>query len=149
MKGVSPLIASVFLIVMVISLASLITTWMITLVKETQSSVGERTAKTIDCSNAAITIDNVFLNPSERTARIIVRNSGFVDGLEITSSELLDITGNTFSASGLPLIINKGDVATILFEDHNINMCSNFMQALVSTTCGGVHDIFTSTPVCL
>ncbi len=150
MKGISPLIASVFLIVIVVSLASIITTWMTTFVKSTQETVGERASETLDCSNAEITIDNVFLSPSEKTARIIVRNSGFVDGLVIQSAQIIDISGNSYSATNLPIEnFNKGDIVSIEFAYHNIETCSDFLKAIVSTNCGGVSDTFESTPICL
>lgn len=147
MKGISPLIASVLLIVLVVSIASLVTTWLNTLVKSTQDTVGERTLEGVQCSNADITIDEVYL--SEGSASVVVKNSGFVDDLALTSAQTFDTGGNNVSAVNMPLTaFNKGDLKTLVFNDPSLN-CATFSQVIVTTNCAGVAETFSGTPQCV
>lgn len=146
-KGVSPLIASVFLIVLVVSIASLVTTWMTQLVKDTEEEIGQRATASIECSNAAITVENVFVG--EGSANIIARNSGLTDDLSIISAQIFDLFGNNFSAVNLPIAdFDRGDIENILFTDPQI-LCTTFSQATINTDCGSVSESFTGTPECI
>lgn len=146
-KGVTPLIASVFLIVLVVTLASLVTTWITTVVKETQNTVGERAENSIDCSNAEVTIDNVFV--SIGSGRAIIRNSGFVDDLTIETAQIFNSDGRSSTADNVPMNdFNKGSVQTLLFNDENIN-CALFYKLVVTTNCGTVYAEFTGQPDCV
>ena len=147
MKAVTPIIASVFLIVLVITLSGIVTTWLTTVVKGTQESVGERSGEAIDCSNADITIDQVFIGGG--SARAILRNSGFVDDLTLTTAQIINSDGRSFVASNVPMHdFNKGDMETLLFTDASIN-CALFSKLIVTTSCGTISAEFSGQPECV
>jgi len=148
MKGVSPLVASVLLIVLVVSAASLVTTWMSTLVKSTQETVGVRTMEGVECTNADITIDEVYVS-NTGAASVVVKNSGFVNDMSLVSALTFDKSGNSASAENVPLTsINKGDLKILIFNDPSIN-CASFSQVIVTTNCAGVSETFSGTPQCV
>ncbi len=147
MKAVTPLIASVFLIVLVVTIASLVTTWLTTVVKETQETVGERSGESIECSNADVTIDEVFLG--DGTGRAIIRNSGFVDNLSIETAQIINTDGRSFVATNVPLAdFNKGEIETLTFTDESIN-CALFSKLIVTTNCPTIYAEFTGAPDCI
>ena len=146
-KGITPLIASVFLIVLVITLAGIIMTWLTTVVKDTQATVGERSGESIECSNADITIDQVFV--TDGSARAIVRNSGFVDNLSLPTAQLINYDGSTFVAENVPVEnFYKGDIVTLEFHGAGIN-CALFSKIMVTTSCAAVSAQFTGAPECV
>ncbi|MDI6721715.1 MAG: hypothetical protein QMD85_04955, partial [Candidatus Aenigmarchaeota archaeon] len=63
MKGLSPLIATVILIVIVVSIAAIITNFATFLTRETEERVTNRTTKSLDCSGGEIRIREVYLSP--------------------------------------------------------------------------------------
>jgi flagellin-like protein len=148
MKGISPLVASVLLIVMVVTIAALITTWLTTFTKTSQQSVTNKTDTTLDCSGASISIQDVYVtNGSLGTVRALVKNDGLTDGLSIISGQLLNSSGGNFTATNLPFTgFNVGGLATIVFANASIATCSSFSQVIVTSSCGGIFDVFSSPP---
>src|SRR3989344_7354935 len=147
MKAVSSLIASVFLIVLVVTLAGIITAWLTTVVRETQTTVGERSGEGLNCANAAITIDNVFL--SGGTGRAIERNLGYAVNLTLTTAVLINIDGRSVVASNAPLSnFNKGDIETLTFSDSLIN-CALFSKLVVTTDCSTITAEFSGPAECV
>ncbi|MFC2143642.1 hypothetical protein ACFLQN_04560 [Candidatus Aenigmatarchaeota archaeon] len=145
-KGISPLIASVFLIVLVVAVASIITTWLTTLVKTTEEDVSDRTGESIECSNADITIDELFISSGSGNAIII--NSGFVDNLSLLSSQIINLGGLNFSATNTPVHdFNKGDVVNLYFSDPGIN-CGTFSKLIITTSCASLTKEYTGNPTC-
>lgn len=156
-KGVSPLLAAVLLIAVTIAIATLVMGWLTTVTRTTQVTVSNKTAEAVDCSSASIVIEEVFVSAGiNRTARVIVRNSGLSDNLQIISAQIYNRTGSNFSAGSLPLTgFNRGNVTTLSFSPTGppggtvVDACpGDFSRALVSTNCGGVSTEFTGTPKC-
>ena len=144
MKGVSPLIATVLLIVIVVSLVAMLSGWLTTFFIGTRETISNRTTSTVSCSGSSLQIDTVYAtiaNGTAANAKAVVRNDGVVDGLSITSAQLLNTTGSNYSAtSPLPSVgnFNRGAIKTLIFENISLSSCSAFSQVVVSTECGSV-----------
>ena len=151
MKGVSPLIATVLLIVIVVSLVAILSGWLTTFFVGTRETVSNRTSSTVSCSGSSLAIDTVYVtiaNGTSANAKAVVRNDGVVDGLSIISAQLLNTTGSNYSAtSTLPTAgnFNRGAIRTLTFENVSLQSCSAFSQVVVSTECGSVA--FKTNPV--
>ena len=156
-KGISPLLASVLLIAVTVAIATLVAGWLSTTVRTTQTTVSNRTLEATECSSASITIEDVYMDAGRNASqRIVVRNSGQSDSLQIVSAQLYNITGGNFSARSLPITnFNRGNVTTLSFEQYStagamiVDTCPGaFSKIIISTNCGGVSAEFTGTPKC-
>jgi flagellin-like protein len=150
-KGISPLLAAVLLIAVTVSIGTLVMGWLGTIMRSTQTEVSNTTTEAVDCSSAGIIIEDVFLSSGfNKTARVIARNSGFLDGMQIISAQIYNRTGSNFSASSLPVTnLNKGNLTTLSFSPNAtiVNACpDDFSRVIVSTNCGSTE--FTAVPSC-
>jgi len=153
MKGVSALFGVVLIIVFTLSLATLIFGFLTANIKETTERIGNKTALAVDCASASISIEDVFASqrsPTNFTVRVIVKNTGFTDGLVIQGAEVFNKTGSNFTAGGIPLSnFNRGNIATLVFENVSFTSCpKDFSKAIVTTSCGAISDTFDGTPKC-
>lgn len=151
MKGLSPLVATVLLIVIVVSIATLVTGWVTTFTRQSQETATNRTTSAIDCSGASISIRSVFVtNGTAGSAAVLVENTGFVNDLTITAAQVLNRTGGNFSSSATPVSnFDRGDIATLRFSNVSIPLCPNdFSEVVVATNCGGISDRFKDAPKC-
>jgi flagellin-like protein len=150
MKGVSPLIATVLLVVIVVIMASLITNFTTDIVRTSGDTVKNRTGSTVDCSGASIAINDVFLsNGTAGSAKVSVINNGLKDGMVIVSGVLYNNTGSGFSASNVPVSnFDVGEVASLNFANLSVPLCGNFSYVVVTTNCGGVTDSYSKAPKC-
>lgn len=150
MKGVSPLVASVLLIVIVVTIAALLTSWLTTFTKGAQSTVSNRTDVALDCSGASISIQDVYVtNGSAGTIRVLVKNDGLVGRLSIISAQVLNTSGNNFTASNMPVTsFDIGDVESVVFGNVSVTTCSAFSQVVVTSNCGGILDTWARSPKC-
>ncbi len=151
--GISPLLASVLLIAVTVAIATLVAGWLSTTVRTTQTTVSNRTLDATECSGASITIEEVYMDAGRNASqRVIVKNSGQADSLQIVSAQIYNRTGGNFSALSLPITnFNRGNVTTLVFDPNNtvIDACpGDFSKVVISTNCGGVSTEFTSTPKC-
>ncbi|GEM_PF-1352273 len=146
-KGVSPLIAAVLLIVMAVTIAGLVFSWLNTFTTSTQRKVENRTSEAVNCAGASLRIREVYLqNGSAATVRVVVENTGYVNNLTISGAQVLNTTGHNFTANNTPLMFNRGEIVTVLFIGVSMTQCANFSKVLVGTQCGGINDEWTDTP---
>src|SRR3989344_7950573 len=115
MKGISPLVASVLLIVIVVTISALLISWITQFTKGAQSTVTNRTDTVLDCNGASISIQEVYVqNGTLGTIRAIVKNDGLVNGLSIITAQAINRTGSNFTAVNLPVTdFNPGNIANI------------------------------------
>jgi flagellin-like protein len=148
MKGVSPLVATVMLIVIVVSLVALISGWLTTMMTDTRETVSNRTGEGVRCTGASVSIESVYIteNSTAGVASMIVKNNGIVDELSIISAQIYNSSGYNFTAStALPdTDFVRGAVKTIRFENVSLADCAAFSQAVVATNCGS--DRFKAKP---
>ncbi len=145
MKGLSPLLATVLLISITVAIATIVMGWMTNVTKESQITIGNKTATAVDCSASDISVDAVYMDFSANRSRVAVRNSGFVDD-KIVSASMLNSNGDTLGVvTSLPINMSKGALATIEFNmSGKMSNCNNFSQIIVTTQC--TYDKFKSTP---
>ena len=143
-KGVSPLIASVLLIVIVVSLVAIISGWLNTFMTDTRETVSNRTDASVQCTGASLVIETVYANFANGTAanaRAIVKNDGVTDKVSIVSAQLYNTTGSNFSVtSPMPVTdFAPGAIRTLIFENVSLPSCSAFSQVVVSTQCSSAR----------
>jgi FlaG/FlaF family flagellin (archaellin) len=151
MKGLSPLISTVLLIAISLTIVSIIMGWATTLVREQTGAIGNRTGEAVECTGADIYIEDVYLNLRTNESRVHVRNSGQIN-LEIKSSSLSNDRGvMATNLTAFPVSIPKSDaLKEVLFNITNIiTACGNFSNAIVTTNCGNTYYKFTGTPNCV
>lgn len=138
MKGVSPLIAAVLLIVIVVSITALISGWLTTFFIGTRETVTNRTDTQVGCTGASLYVETVYVSIANGTAgnvRAIVKNDGVIDEA-ITAAQYVNTTGHNYSTTtALPITFNRGSIKTLNFENVSIQNCTAFSQVVVSTNC--------------
>lgn len=149
-KGISPLIASVLLIAIVVTVAGILLGWGGAFIKVLQQTSENKTFTTVDCSGANIDIDEVYLvNGTLGRARVVVKNTGVVDDLIITQGVLFNRTFGNFSATNLPIMgFSRGDIEIVIFDNVSAVKCGDFSSVTVSASCPDASDTFSGSPVC-
>lgn len=140
-KGISPLIASVLLIVFTISIATVIVTWLNKYTSTTTETADVTNQNLLDCTKQRPVIDNVFLNSSNYVSKILVRSAGS-QSLVLTSLQVLASDGTVCAATnvnGVALAVGNSTVFSVPACAIN---CTNFQVARVTTTCGQSSDEF-------
>ncbi len=152
MKGISPLIASVLLIAFTVAIATLVMGWFSTLTRSTTSTVSNKTSESIECSNAQIGIQDIYItagNTTTGSARVIVKNNGFKT-IGIISLQIYNTTGHNFSSgfSGVGTFA-PGSIRTFSIENVSVITCpTTFSKVIVTSNCGGIADVFDGAPKC-
>lgn len=147
-KGLSPLISAVLLIVIAVSIAALVFSWINTFTISTERKVSNKTDEAVDCSGASISIKDVFLtNGTNGTVRVVVANTGYRENMTIQSGQVYNKTGHNFSADNTPVTLGKGELGNIIFSNVSVQQCANFSRVFIATKCGGIDDEFTGTPI--
>ncbi len=149
-KGISPLIAAVLLIAFTVAIATLVMGWFSTFTRTTTTTVSNKTSQAISCSNAQISIDDVYirLNATESDVNIHIKNTGFAN-IGITGLQVYNTTGHNFSTGfGTAPGIVPGSIVVFNITRASIPTCATFSKVIVTSNCGGITDIFESTPKC-
>lgn len=110
-KGISPIIASVLLIAVVISVTAIFSNWAPEMVESVTEGVEDQTSSQIECNEAGIELYSVNYNNGE--AEVVIRNTGGIEleddvilaafdsedslitqetGITVSSSELSNVT---------------------------------------------------------
>lgn len=154
MKGISPLIASVLLIAFTLAIATLIFGFLTTTVNQAVDTTTNRSNAAIDCASASIRVEDVYItgNSSASTVTVVVKNTGYADGLVIQDAQVFNKTGSNFTTRNLPIAnFNKGNIMTLVFGNVSFSSAAcpqGFSKAVVTTTCGAVAYTFSGTPKC-
>lgn len=144
-KGISPLIASVLLIVFTISIATLIVTWLNNYTASTTEEVDQSNQQFLECSKQRPLIDNVFANSSSSTkpiVRVAVRNAG-TDSFTLKSLQVFGEDGTTCTGFGVnDRVMTVGNSSVFNFTEACAVNCTTFQLARVTTTCGPSSNEF-------
>jgi hypothetical protein len=145
MKAVTDYVAVTLLVAITVAIATLFVGWSITLTQTQTQTVGNKTKAAVDCTNAKITIDDVYIDLAANKTRISVRNSGLL-GESVVSAIAISANGNVSSnLTAFPIALSKGDSVSIeLNTSDRITACGNFSKAIVTTQCASVE--FDGTP---
>mgnify|MGYP001585630610 CR=1 FL=1 len=146
MKGISPLIAGVFLIAITVTIAMLVTAWSTAVTSSAQAGISNKSSELTGCSGAAIDIETVYLvGTTNATATAVVKNSGLVNDLQIISAQLFLANGTNISAQSLPVTnFDRGNIVALSFRNVALgSSCpGNFSRVSVESTCPGAADMF-------
>ncbi|HLC76960.1 MAG TPA: archaellin/type IV pilin N-terminal domain-containing protein [archaeon] len=152
MKGISPLIASVLLIAFTVSIATLVSGWFSTLTRSTTTTVSNKTSESISCSNAQISIEDVYISAGSvatGSARVIVKNNGYTT-IGVNGLQIYNTTGQNFSSGFSPVsTFDAGAIQTFSIVNVSVISCpSTFSKVIVTSNCGGITDTFDGAPKC-
>ena len=147
MKGMSPLIGSVLVIAITVTVFGILGGWIPDFIKSTQTDVGNKSTEAIECTSADVTIGSVYIDLSQNVSRVSVRNSGFTDD-QIISAHFLNNKGEECTnLTALPITFPQGSMKSIEFNiTGKITACANFSKVEISTLCRSAD--FTGTPTC-
>ncbi|MCK5039435.1 MAG: hypothetical protein KAR87_00515 [Candidatus Aenigmarchaeota archaeon] len=147
-KAISPLIASVILIVFTMSIAALLTTWVQSITANQKESVDDSQDK-INCFRSNMEIDNDFTkvdsltNPTIFSARL--KNTGQED-ISIKYYRVWDnttepimwkITDSNVNKTG----IAKGNGLKIIINVSGLTYPDEFKKIKIETVCDGVYAL--------
>ena len=151
-KAISPLIASVILIVFTMSVAALLTSWVQSITSDQKESVDESQDK-IDCFLSNLEIDSDFTkvnskaNPTIFSARL--KNTGSNDlaflsyrvwGNDTEPSIWKIIDGDTNKTG-----IGKGNALKVILDISGLSSQADFKKIKIETNCEGVYVLIERT----
>ena len=147
MKGISPFIATVILIAMTLTVATIIGAWYVSFARTESKKIGSYSEEQIDCSHAGIRMYDVSLGTSNITNGTI-RNTG-----QITLSSLrlrfLCSNGNFVSylndTSGDPLQLDPGE--EFFFNLTSPCTITQLIKITIETSCPSVYDSVTPSQI--
>lgn len=88
-KGMSPLVASVLLLAVTLSVASIFSGWGPEVIRMVTDETMNTTQRTIDCNQAGLTIESARFDGASETA-VVVRNTGSADLDGVHTSAWID-----------------------------------------------------------
>lgn len=145
-KGISPLVATVFLVVFVIGISAMILVWIQDYTTGTTIKASESSDIVLDCSSTNVNIDSIFISnnsgTSNTTIRVVVSNVG-QSPLKLYEVAAWNLSGGICYMNLTKTVINVGESITVSnsgCEIYNSTDCSDFYKIKVSTTCGGIND---------
>ncbi len=144
-KGVSPLIATVLLIVFTVAISTIVVSWLRAYTADTTSSVGDTSQEVIECAKQNLRISNAYITinttaGAEDIIRATLKNTGSVN-FTVSSAYVYDIGG------GFCSLIPIGDVSVGAVENLRndsgceiFNAIADFSRIEITTTCGVSTD---------
>ncbi|MBI2972055.1 MAG: hypothetical protein HYY37_06550 [Candidatus Aenigmarchaeota archaeon] len=145
MKGVSPLIAFVMLIVIAVVVVPLVLGWYTTVIGTTQNKVGNVTKQQIDCTAAEMSIQDVYIDLPTNRSRVSVKNTGYVYDVIVSAVMLNRLGENASRLTAVPINLSRGDTTSIEFNlSGTITTCGNFSKVQVVSLCKS--SVFESSP---
>ncbi len=97
LKGVSPLIAAVLLIVFTVAIGAVVLNWMTEYTKGTTEKAGTDTSTTVECAKQILDIVDVKID-NDGNVTVFLQNLGSADA-RITTVTLYDDAGNICNAN--------------------------------------------------
>ncbi|MBI4015058.1 MAG: hypothetical protein HY365_03850 [Candidatus Aenigmarchaeota archaeon] len=134
MKGISPLIASVLLLAITFTLATVLSPWALTLVRKDTQTLSNKSSSVTECN--VVTIENVYLDFQNNVSRMYVLAKG---DAQVVSASILNKKGVNMAlanASQLPLDMSRGQRALITFNlTSALPACANYSKSVITTNC--------------
>jgi flagellin-like protein len=135
MKGLSPLIASVILIAIAITIAGIFSGWFTDFIKAIASMVQGREGSRVECSYGGIALDDLEYNTTSKYLSGYIENTGIITLGDI---ELVILYDNaTTEEKDLNKVIEPREKD---FFDVIVN--ENYEKVRVLTNCSDVFDEF-------
>jgi flagellin-like protein len=153
MKGISPLMASILLIAITLSVAMVAFNAFKGIASSQAGSASDLGESASDCAFKAIEITNVTINTTGSSQEIlmILENKG--NGpLTMATGFVADTDGNKCPFNVTNIVLEEGSIAAYrntsgcgIFS----SSCTDFNRAEISTKCGNAHDSYEAAPTCL
>lgn len=134
-KALSPLMATVMLIALTLTVAALLGSWFTTMTK-TQTSTIEESAKTqINCTSAILDIVDVTCSASEEKLKVVIHNLGDIELYDFSTYALINNTGYTNSTGGpnSTNLLNPGEQYILTY------FCSNATYCIANTSVSKIR----------
>lgn len=134
-KGISPLVATVLLLAIAFTMATIISPWVFNLIRSNTDTLGNKSSSVTDCN--VVTIENVYLDFQGNKSRVYVLAKG---GTTVLSASLLSTNGIQLPLSNpsvLPLTLGDGERKLIEFNLTSgiLPACQNFSKVVIATSC--------------
>ena len=126
-KGISPLLATVILIALTLSVAALLGSWFTSLTRTQTEMIGEQAETQINCSAALLEITDVTCSGSTDNIKVTITNLGnialynFSTLVTLNNTYYLNSTGGPNSTNPL----NPGEQAILSYFCDNTTYCIN------------------------
>lgn len=108
-KGISPLIASVLILAVTLSVASVFSGWAPQLLETVTDQTENQTLETVECNQASINIESVTYNSTADEVNVAIRNTGDSDLEEIQVAAWVDSLPDQDATTS----VNSGDQTTV------------------------------------
>ena len=136
MKGISPLLASIFLVLIAATVVPIFSGWFMDNLMSAADASGNRTEEAVKCNAAGLAIEDFYLDFSAGRARVNVRNSGQAPDRIVSAKVYAYYGSEAANLTEFPLNINAGEFKYLTFSTEGaIGSCSNFSYAVVSGRC--------------
>ena len=137
MKGISTLIASVIVIAITIIVGGLFMNWATDILKSQQATASNKTEECRPGSDTSI--EEVFIDISSNTSRVVIRNSG-TDDQQVVGANMYNKRGQLMeNRTVFPLTVVRGAISNLEFRLNNtvgnITACADFGKVIVTTRC--------------
>lgn len=133
MKGVSPLIATVLLIAFTISVAGIISIWLVGFSRTSSETIGSEASRQLICSYGGISLSNLRYSSSTGTLAGEVENTRSIVLGNITVQILY--ANATSQKTYLNISLTPREKASF-----NISVSSNYDKIRAMTNCSSVYD---------
>ena len=139
-KGVSPLIATVLLIVFTVAISTIVVSWLRDYTSDTTSSVSGTSQEVIECAKQNLKISNAYITVNTATGisdiKATLRNTGSVN-FTISSAYVYNTTGDFCNMMPSTTLVAVGAVINLANNTCGIlTSTSDFSRVEVTTTCG-------------
>lgn len=139
-KGVSPLIATVLLIVFTVAISTIVVSWLRDYTSDTTSSVSDTGQEVIECAKQNLKISNTYITVYTATGisdiKATLRNTGSVN-FTISSAYVYNTTGDFCDMMPSITLVTVGGVVNLANNTCDIlTATSDFNRVEVTTTCG-------------
>ena len=136
-KGISPLIASVLLIALVIGIAGIYSGWFTNFIKTITSTIGKNEEIRIQCTYGEVSLRNLIYNITSENLTGEIENT---DIIPLGNIDLEIFYNNvTKEDKDLNMTLNPGEK-----DVFNIAIGSNYQKIRVLTNCSNVYDELSS-----
>ncbi len=141
-KGISPLIAAVLLIVFTVAIGAVVLNWMTQYTKGTTEKAGTDTSTTVDCAKQILDISDAKYNQSgNEQLTVFVQNLGSVTA-QLNTLTLYDNAGNMCVNNSLGLTLAPGEIKIITQNCSGKNVDSSAYTVRIASSCGA-SDTYT------
>ncbi len=145
-KSVSPVVAEVLMITLVVMIGIIFLTWTDYFSSESREKTDERYKTTISCSSMNAQIEVFFIKKGISQVKILVQNKGTIP-YEIKSFELYNNNGERcFNESSYVIGVGESEWLVYDCKDNFISSCGDFRSLALLSVCND-KSILISKPL--